>query len=154
VTAKTSRMQTSLVLLAIALSCMHPAARADNEKSALYAGDWTGSYRPDGGEWEKAKFIVEESSSEAAENPVLSLTIQLGYLPREDWRFEAKKLEIDTDWIKFQFGKDSFQLECKLEKNNESELVGNCRPIDENAGSTASQMIMVPPRREQNAAGE
>jgi hypothetical protein len=151
VPAKLNRVQRHLIIGATALFCIHPAAQADNEGLALYKGDWTGFYRPDEGEWEKAKFIVKESRSESDEKPGLSLTIQLGYLPKEDWRFEAKDLEIDSDSIKFQFGKDSFQLKCDLEKNKELELVGKCKPIDESAGSTGSKVIMVPPQGEQNA---
>jgi hypothetical protein len=146
--AKTKRVQTHLIMVATALFFIHPAAQADNDELTLYEGDWTGFYQPDEGAREKAKFIVKESSSESDKKSGLSLTIQLGYSPKEDWRFKAKDLETDSDSIKFQFGKNSFQLKCDLKKNRELELVGNCKPIDESAGSTASKMTMVPPQSE------
>lgn len=147
---KTNRIQTQLIMVATTLFFIHPAAQADNNELALYEGEWTGFYQPDEGEREKAKFIVQESKSESDKKLGLSLTIQLGYSPKEDWRFKAKDLETDSDSIKFQFGKNSFQLKCDLKKNKELELVGNCKPIDESAGSTASKMTMVPPQSEEN----
>ena len=146
--AKTKRVQTHLIMVATTLFFIHPAAHADNDELTLYEGDWTGFYQPAEGAREKAKFIVKESGSEADKKSGLSLTIQLGYSPKEDWRFIAKDLEIDSGSIKFQFGKNSFQLECDLKKNKELELVGNCKPIDESAGSTTSKMTMVPPPSE------
>ncbi len=146
--AKTKRVQTHLIMVATALFFIHPAAHANNDELTLYEGDWTGFYQPDEGAREKAKFFVKESGSEADKKSGLSLTIQLGYSPKEDWRFIAKDLAIDSDSIKFQFGKNSFQLKCDLKKNKELELVGNCKPIDESAGSTTSKMTMVPPPNE------
>jgi hypothetical protein len=148
---RTNRIQTQLIIVTTALFFTHPAAQADNNGLGLYEGQWTGFYQPDGGEREKAKFLVKESRSESDEKSGLSLTIQLDYSPKEDWRFKAQDLETDSDSIKFQFGKNSFQLKCDLKKNKELELVGNCKPIDESAGSTASKMTMVPPQSKENS---
>ncbi|NNE62705.1 MAG: hypothetical protein HKN34_01355 [Gammaproteobacteria bacterium] len=144
--AKTNRAQRRLIMAVMALYFIYPAVEADNEEPALYVGDWTGFYRAGTVEWEEAKFFVKETGSKSDEKSDLSLTIQLNYLPKEEWRFEAKDLEVDTDGVKFQFGKNSFQLKCDLEKTEDLELVGNCKPIDESAGSTASEIKMVPPR--------
>lgn len=151
---KTNRIQTQLIMVATALFFIHPAAQADNNELALYEGEWAGFYQPDEGEREKAKFLVEASKSESDKKSGLSLTIQLGYSPKEDWRFIARDLETDSDSIKFLFGKNSFQLKCELKKNKELELVGNCRPIGESAGSTASKMTMLPPQSEENSADQ
>ena len=148
---KTNNIKLHLTMAAIALLFIQPGVMADNKELALYEGDWTGFYRPDMGEWEKAKFIVKESESNTDKKPGLSLTLQLGYFPKEDWKFEAKDLDIDSDSVKFQFGKDSFQLKCDLEKNKDLELIGNCKPIDKNAGGTASKIWMVPPQSEKTA---
>ena len=148
---KTDRSQRQLIIAAIALFFSCPAAQADNHELALFEGEWTGFYQPDEGEREKAKFSVTASKAESDKKSGLSLTIQLGYSPKEDWQFKAKDLEIDSDSIKFQFGKNSFQLKCELRKNQELELVGNCKPIDESAGSTASKMTMLPPQGEGSA---
>lgn len=152
---KTNRVQGHLVMIATALVLNWPAAQAENGESALYKGTWTGFYRADNSEWEKANYIVEESGFKlkANEEPDLSLTIQINFLPKDDWRFEARDLESDSKGVKFQFGRGSFQLKCDLEKNTDLELVGSCEPIDETAGSTTSEIRMVPPQAEDNTGG-
>lgn len=143
------KIKIAQTVIGIATLLFYPIANADKNELALYEGDWTGSYQPDEGEREKATYSVKESNKE----PGLSLTIQLGYFPKEDWAFEATELKVQSNAITFQFGKSDFQLECNLKKNNELELVGDCIPIGESKGSTAAKITMVPPLNKKKNEG-
>ena len=77
-----------------------------------------------------------------------SLEIQMHLDPREDWLFSANDLKVDGERVKFHFGRMGDERKCRLKQQGESELVGECKRVNEPESQPPSRMVMRRPAGE------
>jgi hypothetical protein len=135
------------LLFAIAWLWLAWPALADHHEtgSLLEAGEWAGSYQPLDSDPVDVSFTVARSADHVSG---WSLQIQMHLDPRADWLFSAKDLKVDGERVKFHFGRMGDERRCRLKPVGESELVGECRRLNEAEGQAPSRIVMKRPAGE------
>lgn len=130
-----------LAVLLVMIVCPVVADQQE-ESELLWAGEWTGYYRPWNGDRESAQFLVDEFP---LGSDTLRITMAIDLAPHNKYTYILYDLEVLPDSVLINYGDDEYARHCKLNPRADGALVGLCHLKSDPENSGPAHIILVPP---------